>query len=101
MGFSFDSALALSALLLCCVCAPAWRLAGGGRAQRRLNLRFAAVLFSASGAAGLRAALVASFLGAAFAIALLVVALASQALALSLFTRPSPLVASVMLTGGL
>src|SRR4051812_49304571 len=101
MDFSVDSSLGVSALLLCGVCALAWRLAGEGRAQRRLNLRFAAVLFSASGRAGLLAALIPSFLGAAFAIALLVVALGSQALALSLFTRAPPLVASAVLTGGL
>jgi len=96
-----DSSLALSALLLCGVCALAWRLAGTGRAQLRLNLRFAAVLFSASGAAGLLAALIPSFLPAAFAIALLVTALASPALALSLVARVGPLVASAALAGGL
>ncbi len=96
-----DSSLALSALLLCGVCALAWRLAGGSRAQRRLNLRFAAVLFCAAAAAGLLAALIPSFLPAAFAIALLVTALASPALALSLAARARPLVASAALIGGL
>ena len=96
-----DSPLAICALLLCAVAALAWRFAAGGKAQLRLNLRFAAVLFAALGVAGVAAALAPAFRGPAFAIAMLVVALAAPALALSLFNRAPPLAASAGLTAGL
>jgi|SRR6185312_1379755 len=101
MAFSIDSPLGLCALLLCAVAALAWRFVAGARAQLRLNLRFAAVLFAALGVAGFAAALLPAFRGAGFAIALLVAALAAPALALSLIARAPPLAASAGLTAGL
>jgi hypothetical protein len=103
MGFSFDSRLALSAILLCAVSALAWHLVRGRRPGVRLNLRFAAVLFAALGVEGLAASWAPSFVAVAFAVAMLVMALGGVALALSLFApRPAPpFAASVALVAGL
>ena len=103
MAFSFDSLLALGALLLIGVAAYAFKLAQTGKPQVRHNLRFAAVLLAAPGVAGLVAAVLPAFLGAAFAAALLVTPLAAAALALGCVgPRPAPAwIASLALSAGL
>ena len=91
MAFSFDSALALSAALLCAIAVLVWRMAGGRIASARLNLRFGAMLLAALGVAGAASSWNAQWSDIAFAVGLLVIALAPVALALSLFQpRPAP-----------
>jgi hypothetical protein len=103
MALLFDSALC--ALLLLGAAAFAWNAAPATRASVRLNLRFAAVLFAALGAAAFCVLLAPGFAGVDFAVACLVSTLGSAALGLCVFahlSRPPPaLAAGLALCAGL
>jgi hypothetical protein len=108
MAFSFDSASLVQgfcALPLLGVAAFAWNAAPATRASVRLNLRFAAVLFAALGAAAFCVLLAPGLAGMDFAVACLVSALGGAALGLCVFAHlsrpPPPLAAGLALCAGL
>lgn len=103
MAFSFDSVVC--SLPLLGAAAFAWNAAPPTRAGVRLNLRFAAVLLAAMGAAAFCVLLSPDFAGVDFAVACLAAALGSAALAVCVFAHlsrpPPPFAAGLALCAGL
>jgi hypothetical protein len=87
----------ISALILFAAAVGAWRIALGARAQARIHLRFAAILFAALGAAEGLGLVANGFAALAPAVAPVALSLGSIAISLSLFSllsRPVPIAAA-------